>query len=889
METKYFYSFGGNKADGNAKMKELLGGKGAGLAEMSKIGLPVPPGFTISTEVCTYYTNNNKEFPKKFNEELILYLSIVENLQSKKFGSKSNPLLLSIRSGARVSMPGMMDTILNLGLNDESVIGLFETTKNERFAYDSYRRFIQMFGSIVLDIEHKEFEKLLFKQKELQKVTLDCQLNVDSLKNLVKNYKKLIFEKSGKDFPQDPYTQLNQAIEAVMKSWNNQRAITYRKINDIPSSWGTAVNVMSMVFGNKGDDSATGVCFTRDPGTGEKHFFGEFLVNAQGEDVVAGIRTPHQITEFSKSLNKSNLPSMEEVFPELYKELCEITNRLELHYKDMQDIEFTIESGKLYILQNRSGKRTGQAAVKIAVDMFNEGILDEKEALLLIPPLSINHLLHSRVDPNAPKTILSSGLPASPGAAFGKIILDAHKAEQKAKEGELVILVREETCPDDIHGMHAAKGILTSRGGMTSHAAVVARGMGCPCICGAGSVVINHSNNTLKIGKFEFKEGDEITIDGSTGEIYLGKVQFIDPIPSEEFKLVMKWADKYRKLKIRSNAETVKDINSSIKFGAEGIGLVRTEHMFFEPDRILAVRKLLLASDNEDKLEARKLILPYQIQDFTYIFESMKELPVTIRLLDPPVHEFLPKEEKDIIDLSKNSKYSVDEIKERIQIERESNPMLGNRGCRLGITRIDITELQVEAIFFAADKVSRELNIEIHPEIMIPITITKKEIEILKNKISEIYERMKKENGICIKYVVGTMIELPRACLIADELAEECEFFSFGTNDLTQTCLGISRDDFTFYEHYKKLGILDSNPFSTLDEKGVGELMKMAVTKGRKIKEKLKIGICGEHGGDPKSIMFCDKLGLDYVSCSPFRIYIAKLAAAQANIINNKS
>lgn len=884
---KWIYSYGDGKAEGNATMKNLLGGKGCGLHDMSSIGLPVPPGFTITTEVCTYYYEHNKTYPATLDADVKAAMTKIEGIVGKKFGDVANPLLVAVRSGARVSMPGMMDTVLNLGLNDQTVEGLAKLSSNPRFAYDSYRRFIQMFSNIVLVVPHENFEKILSAAKAKAGVKLDYELNADQLKEVVAEYKKMVKETRGKEFPQDVNEQLKEAIHAVFGSWNNERAITYRNLNDIPHTWGTAVNVVAMVFGNMGNDCATGVCFTRNPATGEKVFYGEYLINAQGEDVVAGIRTPQQISIAGKQAQHSELPSMEEVMPEIYKQLLDIRDKLEKHYKDMQDIEFTIQSGKLYLLQQRSGKRTAKAAVKIAVDLVNENIVDKGRALCLVEAVSINQLLHPQIDKNAQKKVLVKGLPASPGAACGKIVLTAEEAEKEAKNGESVILLREETSPDDITGMHVAKAIITCRGGMTSHAAVVARGMGRPCITGASDMEINMETKEVKFGATLLKPGDWISMSGDLGEVYEGKVPTIEPELSGEFETLMKWADETRNLQVRANAETPKDAKQARKFGAQGIGLVRTEHMFFDPKRILSVRKMIIADNQDEKIQALKELLPYQTSDFEELFTIMEGLPVTIRLLDPPLHEFLPKTEPEIQELAKAINVDVELIHKRIGALKELNPMLGNRGCRLGISRPEITEMQAKAIFTAAMNVQKK-GFKVFPEIMIPLAMSKRELDILKEIVVKEHDEIEKANNVKIEYKYGTMIELPRAALLADELAQTAQFFSFGTNDLTQTTFGISRDDFTYHDCYKKQGILDSDPFAVLDQQGVGLLIKGAVEKGKKVRPDIKVGICGEHGGEPKSIQFADSVGLTYVSCSPFRIPIARLAAAQAAVKNQQ-
>ncbi len=883
--TKYVYFFGNKKADGNGKMKELLGGKGANLAEMANLGIPVPPGFTISTEVCTYYYKNNNQYPENLENEVKEAIKNVEKITGKKFGSVDNPLLFSVRSGARVSMPGMMDTVLNLGLNDESVKGLAKQADNERFSYDSYRRFIQMYGNVVKGIDSEKLEKPLEKIKEKKGVKLDTELNTEDLKELVEDLKVKYREITGEDFPQDPEKQLWEAIGAVFGSWNNQRAITYRKLNGIPDEWGTAVNVQSMVFGNLGNDSATGVAFTRDPATGEKKFFGEFLVNAQGEDVVAGIRTPNPINEASKNDENKNLPTLEELMPDCYKELVEIYLKLEQHYRDMQDIEFTIEKGHLWMLQTRNGKRTAKAAVKIAVDMVKEGLIDKKEAIMRVEPSQLDQLLHPMLDPKADKKVIARGLPASPGAAAGKIVFSADEAEKLAEKGEKVILVRIETSPEDIHGMNAAEGILTARGGMTSHAAVVARGMGKCCVSGCSALIIDYDKQEMKIGDKIYKKGDFITLDGSTGEVIEGEVPRINPEFSGEFGEFMKWVDEVRVLGVRTNADTPHDSKVARDFGAEGIGLCRTEHMFFEGERIIAVREMILSETKEEREKALSKIKPYQKEDFKGIFKEMNGLPVTIRLLDPPLHEFLPKEEKEMEEVAENMNVSVEKIKELSEKLHEFNPMLGHRGCRLGITFPEIYEMQVRAIMEAACECVQDGIVAI-PEIMIPLVGHYKELEILKDMTDRVANEVIDSYNVKIEYKVGTMIELPRAALTADEIAEFAEFFSFGTNDLTQTTFGFSRDDAgKFLKDYVDMKILPKDPFVTLDIDGVGQLVEMGVTKGRSKRADLKVGICGEHGGDPESVHFCHKIGMNYVSCSPYRVPIARLAAAQAAIL----
>lgn len=884
---KWMYVYGDGKAEGNATMRNLLGGKGVGLHDMTSIGIPVPPGFTLSTEVCTYYYAHNKTYPPRLAQDIQDGMHHIERIVGKKFGDENTPLLVSVRSGARVSMPGMMDTVLNLGLNDKTVLGLFKMTGNERFAFDSYRRFIQMFGDIVMGVPHSEFEHVLQGVKDKYGKKSDPELDASNLKEVIAGYKKLINEKKGHEFPQDVQEQLKQAIHAVFGSWNNPRAITYRNLNDIPHTWGTAVNIVSMVYGNMGDTSATGVAFTRNPSTGEKVFYGEYLINAQGEDVVAGIRTPQQISKAGKEALKSNLPSMEESMPEIYKQLDEVRDKLEKHNKDMQDIEFTIQEGKLYLLQQRNGKRTAKAAVKIAVDLYKEGIIDKDRAICLVDATSINQLLHRQIKEDAPKEIIARGLNASPGAACGTIVFTAEDAEKKAKEGP-VILLREETSPDDITGMHVSKGIITCRGGMTSHAAVVARGMGAPCITGCGEMVINLAKRTVSFGNLEMKEGDWISMSGDTGEIYKGKVETCEPSISGDFETIMKWADETRTMHVEANAETPKDAQQARDFGAEGIGLVRTEHMFFDPKRIVSIRKMILADTDEEKRNALAELLPYQTSDFEELFRIMDGYPVTIRLLDPPLHEFLPKTDKEIKELAAEIHVTEELIRKRIVTLHELNPMLGNRGCRLGISRPEITEMQGKAIFTAAANAAKK-GIKVYPQIMVPLAVSKKEIQILKDILDAEKKKVEEEIKAPVPYVFGTMIELPRACIKSDELATLAHFFSFGTNDLTQTTLGISRDDFSFRDVYKHEGIFDSDPFAVLDFEGVGEMIKMSIERGKKVQPELRTGICGEHGGDPKSIVFAQSCGMDYVSCSPFRIPIARLAAAQAVIKNREN
>ena len=880
---KWVYSFGDGKAEGRAEMRNLLGGKGANLAEMSSLGLPVPPGFTITTELCTWYYANGNAYPAELKDEVEQALGKVEAVVGAKFGDPNNPLLVSVRSGARASMPGMMDTVLNLGLNDRTVLGLGKSSGDERFAWDSYRRFIQMYSNVVLDVGHHYFEEALELKKEDLGVQMDTDLKADDWRSVVTEYKKIVEKRTGKPFPQEPREQLWGAIGAVFGSWMNQRAITYRRLHSIPESWGTAVNVQAMVFGNMGDDCATGVAFTRDPSTGENLFYGEYLVNAQGEDVVAGIRTPQLLTVQGKLAQKSDAPAMEEVMPTVFKQLAGVRDTLEKHYRDMQDIEFTVQRGKLYMLQTRNGKRTAKAALRIAVDMVREGLIDHTEAVARIIPSSLDQLLHPTLDPKAPRKVISKGLPASPGAASGKVVFTADEAELQARSGEKVILVRRETSPEDIHGMHAAQGILTSTGGMTSHAAVVARGMGKPCVAGAGDVRIDAKAGTLSVRGTTVKAGEFLTLDGGTGEIMLGVVPTVQPELSGDFAELMVWADKVRKLGVRANAETPTDAATARKFGAEGIGLCRTEHMFFEGDRIVAVREMILADDEKTRRAALAKIQPMQRKDFVELFEIMAGLPVTIRLLDPPLHEFLPKTRADMEQVAKDLNVSADEVEARANKLHEFNPMLGHRGVRLGISYPEIYEMQARAIFEAVAEVQKKAGKTVIPEIMIPLVATRKELDLMKAVVDQVAAEVSQLSGEKLDYLVGTMIELPRAALRAGDIAESADFFSFGTNDLTQTTFGLSRDDSaSFLEKYQQRGIFEHDPFASLDTEGVGELIEIARERGRKVRPNLKLGICGEHGGDPASVFFCHKAGLDYVSCSPFRVPIARLAAAQA-------
>jgi pyruvate, orthophosphate dikinase len=882
MAQKFVYFFGNGQAEGRADMKNLLGGKGANLAEMSSIGLPVPPGFTITTEVCTEFYKNDQKYPGALTAEVAANLKQIEELMGKKFGDPQNPLLVSVRSGARASMPGMMDTVLNLGLNDITVQGIIAQSGDERFAYDAYRRFVQMYSDVVMGMEKEILDHLLEQKKEARGVHLDTELTAADWKDLVALFKTTIKQELGKPFPEDPQEQLWGAIGAVFGSWMNQRAITYRKLNNIPAEWGTAVNVQSMVFGNMGNDCATGVAFTRDPSTGENYFYGEFLVNAQGEDVVAGIRTPQPINRVKDKDGK--LPSMEEVMPECYGQLVKIRAILEKHYKDMQDIEFTIETGVLYMLQTRNGKRTAPAAIKTAVDMVGEGLIDEKTAVLRVSPSQLDQLLHPTLDPKAAKNIIAKGLPASPGAVSGTVVFTADEAETEAKIGRKVILVRIETSPEDIHGMHAAQGILTARGGMTSHAAVVARGMGKCCVAGCSDITVDYAGEcfTARNGVV-VKKGDTITLDGSNGEVILGEVATIPMQLTGDFSTLMTWADSFRTMKVRTNADTPHDARVAREFGAEGIGLCRTEHMFFDAERIAAVREMILSEELEGRERALAKIMPMQKGDFIGIFREMKGLPVTIRLLDPPLHEFLPQEEKDIEDLARTMKVTVNSVKHKIELLHEFNPMLGHRGCRLGITFPEIYDMQVRAIMEAACELIKNEGFSIVPEIMIPLIATVTELQVLKRNAVAICEETIARYGVKVEYLIGTMIELPRAALTADEIATEAEFFSFGTNDLTQTTFGLSRDDAgKFLPFYVDHGILPEDPFVSLDQVGVGKLVKMACQLGRATRPGIKLGICGEHGGDPSSVIFCHNIGLDYVSCSPFRVPIARLAAAHA-------
>lgn len=885
---KYVYFFAANQSEGKAEMKNLLGGKGANLAEMCNIGIPVPPGFTLSTEVCTAYYDNNRNYPEGLKQEVEAAVAKTEDILGQKFGDPANPLLFSVRSGSRVSMPGMMDTVLNLGINEEITEGLAKLSGNPRFAWDSYRRFVQMYGDVVLDLkpatkeEEDPFEIILEAKKEEKGVELDTDLTTEDLKEIVSEFKAEIKKTTGHDFPDDPMEQLWGAVGAVFGSWMNDRAIYYRKLNNIPGEWGTAVNIQSMVYGNMGDDCATGVAFTRDPANGEKIFYGEYLVNAQGEDVVAGVRTPQPVNESTKS--DPTHSTLQELMPQPYQDLVDNYLKLEDHYKDMQDIEFTIQQGKLWMLQTRSGKRTAEAAVRIAVEMEKEGLIDKNTAIRRVSPESLDQLLHPMFDPNADKNVIATGLPASPGAATGKIVFHAEDAEAWVEKGEDVVLVRTETSPEDIGGMHVAKGILTARGGMTSHAAVVARGMGTCCVAGCGAIDINLKAKTMTVGGNVFNEGDWLSLDGSKGQVIEGKVPTIDPELSGDFGVLMGWADEIRHLNIRTNADSPHDAQVARNFGAEGIGLCRTEHMFFEGDRIKAVREMILSDDVEGRKKALAKLLPYQRDDFYGIFKAMKDLPVTVRTLDPPLHEFLPHDDANQQVMADEMGLTLEEVKAKVESLNEFNPMLGHRGCRLGVTYPEITEMQARAIIEAACDLTKE-GINVFPEIMIPLIGTKAELVDQKKVVVEVANKVMAEKGVKVNYLVGTMIEIPRAALTAHEVAEEAQFFSFGTNDLTQMTFGYSRDDAgSFLKEYTSKGILADDPFQTLDQSGVGQLVEIGVQRGRQTKPDLKVGICGEHGGDPRSIEFCHKTGLNYVSCSPYRVPIARLAAAQAQL-----
>ena len=876
MSQKYVYLF----KEGNANMRELLGGKGANLAEMTNLGLPIPQGFTVTTEACTKYYEDGKTISQEIQDQIFAALKTLEEIQGKKFGDNSDPLLVSVRSGARASMPGMMDTILNLGLNDVAVEGFAAKTGNPRFAYDSYRRFIQMYSDVVMEVPKSYFEKIIDELKAEKGVHFDTELTTEDLKELVKRFKEVYKENmNGEEFPQDPSEQLMGAVKAVFRSWDNPRAIVYRRMNDIPGDWGTAVNVQAMVFGNMGETSGTGVAFTRNPSTGEKGIYGEYLINAQGEDVVAGVRTPQPISKLAEDL------------PECYKEFMELAHKLENHYRDMQDMEFTIQEGKLYFLQTRNGKRTAPAAIQIACDLVDEGMIDEKEAVLRIDAKSLDQLLHPTFDKDSLKAgeVIGQALPASPGAAAGKVVFIAEEAKELGKggKGERVVLVRLETTPEDIEGMVAAQGILTVRGGMTSHAAVVARGMGTCCVSGCGEIKINEEAKQFELGGYTFHEGDYISLDGTTGKIYKGDIKTVEASVSGNFGRIMAWADKYRALKVRTNADNPRDTRNAVHLGAEGIGLCRTEHMFFEEDRIPKIRKMILAETVEAREAALNELIPFQKGDFKAMYKELKELPMTVRYLDPPLHEFLPTEEEDIIALAKDMGVTVEHLKNKCAELHEFNPMMGHRGCRLAVTYPEIARMQTRALMEAAIEVKEEEGYNIVPEIMIPLVGEKKELKFVKDVVIEVAEQVKKEKGSDMQYHIGTMIEIPRAALLANEIAEEAEFFSFGTNDLTQMTFGFSRDDAgKFLDSYYKTKIYESDPFAKLDQKGVGQLVKMAVEKGRSTRPDIKLGICGEHGGEPSSVEFCHNIGLSYVSCSPFRVPIARLAAAQAAIKN---
>ncbi|MDQ2634772.1 MAG: pyruvate, phosphate dikinase [Pseudomonadota bacterium] len=883
--TKWVYTFGDGEAEGHAGDRNMLGGKGANLAEMCRLGLPVPPGFTITTEFCNWHYANGRSYPEPLKEQVSAALDHVASLTGRRLGDPQKLLLVSVRSGARASMPGMMDTVLNLGLNDQTVEALAADSGDARFAYDSYRRFIQMYSNVVLGLDHEIFEEILEDEKARRGHELDTALSADDWTAIIALYKAKVEEELGKPFPQQPEEQLWGAIGAVFSSWMNPRAVTYRRLHDIPESWGTAVNVQAMVFGNMGETSATGVAFTRNPSTGEKALYGEFLVNAQGEDVVAGIRTPQNITEAARIEAGSDKPSLEKIMPEAFASFVAVSDKLEKHYRDMQDLEFTIERGKLWMLQTRSGKRTAKAALRIAVDMAGEGLITREEAVVRIDPMSLDQLLHPTIDPSAARDVIAIGLPASPGAATGEIVFSSQEAEDMKAAGKRAILVRVETSPEDIHGMHAAEGILTTRGGMTSHAAVVARGMGKPCVSGAGSLRVDYRAGTLMAMGATFRKGDVITIDGGNGQVLKGAVPMLQPELSGDFAAVMEWADAIRRMKVRTNAETPADARMARSFGAEGIGLCRTEHMFFEGDRIVAMREMILSDKEEGRRAALGKLLPMQRSDFLELFEIMAGLPVTIRLLDPPLHEFLPKSDKEIDEVASIMNVSADRLRQRTEALHETNPMLGHRGCRLAVSYPEIAEMQARAIFEAAVEAGRKTGRPVAPEIMVPLIGLKAEFDFVKARIDAVAKSVMDETGASVDYITGTMIELPRAALRAHVIAETAEFFSFGTNDLTQTAFGISRDDAAlFMETYRQKGIVEQDPFITLDIEGVGELVKIGAERGRATRPDIKLGICGEHGGDPASIRFCQEVGLDYVSCSPYRVPIARLAAAQAAI-----
>jgi len=882
-EQKWVYSFGDGKAEGAADMRNLLGGKGANLAEMSNLGLPVPPGFTITTELCTAYYDNDRNYPDNLKGQVDAAVAAIGKTVGATFGDKDNPLLVSVRSGARASMPGMMDTVLNLGLNDETVAGLAARAGDERFAFDSYRRFIQMYSDVVLGVDHHHFEEILEYYKEEHELNLDTELKAEDWRDVISRYKAIVLEELGTPFPQDVNEQLWGAISAVFGSWRNQRAETYRRLHNIPESWGTAVNVQAMVFGNMGETSATGVAFTRNPSTGERAVYGEFLVNAQGEDVVAGIRTPQSLTQAARIANGDKKPSMEEAMPVVFEELLANFARLEKHYADMQDVEFTVQNGKLWMLQTRSGKRTAKAALKIAVEMQAEGLIDEKQAVMRVDPASLDQLLHPTLDPDAARDVIAAGLPASPGAASGEVVFSSDEAAAAKAEGRNVVLVRIETSPEDIHGMHSAVAILTTRGGMTSHAAVVARGMGRPCVSGVGSIRIDYKAEQFTVMGQTIKKGDIITVDGSTGQVIKGAVPMLQPELSGDFATLMSWADSHRRMKVRTNAETPLDAETARKFGAEGIGLCRTEPMFFDESRIVAVRQMILADDEAGRIAPLKKILPMQRDDFRQLFVIMKGLPVTIRLLDPPLHEFLPKSDAEMAQVAEATGIEAAKLARRVADLHEFNPMLGHRGCRLGITYPEIYEMQARAIFEASVEAAKETGEAVIPEIMIPLVAMKPELDMLKDKIIAVAAAVEKETGTKLTFHVGTMIELPRAALMARQIAESAEFFSFGTNDLTQTTYGISRDDAaSFLNDYMAKKVISQDPFVSLDTEGVGELVSIAAERGRATRPDIKLGICGEHGGDPASIAFCEEVGLTYVSCSPYRVPIARLAAAQS-------
>ncbi|MHA7883071.1 pyruvate, phosphate dikinase [Nitratireductor rhodophyticola] len=888
--TKWVYVFGDGRAEGSAGDRNLLGGKGANLAEMCSLGLPVPPGFTITTELCSHYYASGRTYPDELKTQVEAALEEVGRVAGRRFGDAGAPLLVSVRSGARASMPGMMDTVLNLGLNDATVEAIAAEAGDARFAYDSYRRFIQMYCNVVLGLDHDVFEEILEEEKARRGYEVDTEFSAEDWQNVIALYKGRIETELGAPFPQDPHEQLWGAVGAVFSSWMNPRAVTYRRLHDIPESWGTAVNVQAMVFGNRGEDSATGVAFTRDPSTGEKALYGEFLVNAQGEDVVAGIRTPQNITEAARLAAGSDKPSLEKLMPEAFAAFVQIADTLERHYRDMQDLEFTIERGKLWMLQTRSGKRTASAALKVAVDMANEGLITKEEAVARIDAASLDQLLHPTIDPSAPRDIIGMGLPASPGAATGEIVFSSEAAEEAKAEGRRAILVRVETSPEDIHGMHAAEGILTTRGGMTSHAAVVARGMGKPCVSGAGSLRVDHRKGVLLAMGQMLKAGDTITIDGATGQVLKGSVPMLQPELSGDFSTIMGWADEARRMRVRANAETPADARTARSFGAEGIGLCRTEHMFFDDGRILAMREMILADAESERRVALAKLLPMQRSDFVEIFEVMAGLPVTIRLLDPPLHEFLPKTEEEIAEVAEAMGVSAEKLRQRTEALHEFNPMLGHRGCRLAISYPEIAEMQARAIFEAAAEAAEKAGAPVVPEVMVPLVGMSAELTFVKDRIDAVAKTVMAERGVTFSYLVGTMIELPRAALRADEIAASAEFFSFGTNDLTQTAFGISRDDAaSFLETYRTRGIIEQDPFVSLDVDGVGELVRIASRKGRHTRSDIKLGICGEHGGDPASIRFCESVGLDYVSCSPFRVPIARLAAAQAAISESRA